>query len=408
MTRFSYKAVSANGDILEGELEAENRDAVVERLRAQGHLPIKAEAQKRRSGRAGGGSLSGLFQRKTVSRKDVVLLTQELATLLQAGLPLDRALTVLGELSPHRPVREMVEQILDAVKGGATLGDALERFPEVFPNIYVGMVRAGEAGGSLETVLQRLGETLEKAQALRESVKSALQYPLLVLIMAGLTLGVMMTLVIPEFTPIFEGAGAELPLATKGIIAVSDFLRAYWWALLVGIVILAVGFQRYIAQPAGRLWWDSQKLRIPMIGDLITKVEAARFSRTFGTLLQNGVSVINAINMTIDTLENVAVVKALGGLCGSLETGRGLADPLTDSEVFPHLAVQLIRVGEESGQLENMLLKVAAIYDEEVNRTVARVMSLLVPLITIVLGIVVAIIIGSILQAMLGAYDLPF
>jgi general secretion pathway protein F len=403
LTRFTYKAVSPSGEVIEGDIEAASREMVVERLRRQGHVPIRAEPRKA----APGPTLSGLFKPRRISPKDLVHLTQELATLLQAGLPLDRALTVLGDLTRAGPGRAMVGQIYERVRGGATLADALEQFPDVFANFYSGLVRAGEAGGSLELVLARLAESLERAQTLRENVRSALMYPAIVLIMAVLSLAVLMTLVIPEFRPLFEDAGAEMPLATQVVIWVSDIFSAYWWAMVAVVLAAVVILHRYNRDPKGRLRWDGWMIRLPLFGDLIRKAETARFCRTFGTLLTNGVTMLNALSMTVETLENRAIAEAVGALRGRLERGEGLADPLSESGVFPHLALQLIQVGEETGEMEPMLMRVADIYDTEVQRTIQRLLSLLVPLITIGLGVLIAVIIGSILSAILGTYDLP-
>ena len=405
MARFSYKSVSATGEVVQGEVEAESQQAVVERLRAQGHVPIRAQE-------VSGATRRGLALRrpvvgKGVGAKDLVALTRELATLLQAGLPLDRALLVLGEVARAGAVRGLVEGILDKVRGGSTLADALASYDQVFPNYYTGMIRAGEAGGTLDGVLSRLADSLERSQALKETLRSALQYPALVVIMAVVSLSILLTVVIPEFRPLFEDAGAALPMSTRIIIGVSDFLGVYWWALLLAALLAAVVLQRHNADPAGRLRWDRWLLGLPLLGELIVKVEVARFSRTLGALLSNGVGVLTALAMTAETLGNRAMVDALGEVQGRLTKGEGLAEPLRDCGLFPRLALQLIQVGEESGRLEEMLLRIADIYDEEVKRSIERMLSLLVPLITIALGILIAVIIGSMLAAILSSYDLP-
>jgi general secretion pathway protein F len=249
---------------------------------------------------------------------------------------------------------------------------------------------------------------LERSEALKDNVKSALQYPALVVIMAVLSMIILMTAVIPEFRPLFEEAGTDLPVSTQIVVAVSDFLGDYWWALAGGILLVMLLIRRHNADPAGRLRWDRWMLDMPMIGNLIKKIEVARLSRTLGTLLSNGVTVLNALSMTTEALGNQAVVEALAEVRGRLTKGERLADPLIEAGVFPPLALQLIQIGEESGKLEEMLLRVAEIYDDEVKRTIQRNLGLLVPLITIGVGILIAMIIGSILAAILSAYDLPF
>ncbi|MFQ5466686.1 MAG: type II secretion system F family protein [Kiloniellaceae bacterium] len=348
------------------------------------------------------------WRARRMARQDVVSFTRELATLLQAGLPLDRALSIMLELAVTPPVRDVTDAIREAVRGGATLADAMQVHPEVFPNYYVGMVRAGEAGGTLESVLVRLAESLKRAQATRESVRSALRYPALVVVMAGVSLAVLMTAVIPEFRPLFEGSGAAMPTSTRVIIWISDFLAAYWWALALVAVAAALALRQHNRSPDGRLRWDTWLLRAPLLGRLVVKVEAARFSRTLGTLLGNGVGVLNAMSMTIDTLENRAVASAVAKAQGRLAKGEGLAEPLMETGVFPGLALQLVRVGEETGRLDAMLLRIADIYDEEVRREIERLLSLLVPAVTLSLGLLIAGIIGSMMAAILSTYDLPF
>ena len=407
MPRFNYKAVSPDGEVIEGEIEAASRQAVVDRLHADGHVPIRAD-ESRRVEAAAPSALSGLFQPRRVRREDLVLITRELATLLQAGLPLDRAMSVMLDLAPAGPVRDLVEEAREKVRGGATLADALADHPAVFPNFYVGMVRAGEAGGSLDGVLTRLAETLERAQALRETVQAALRYPALVVIMAVVSLAVLMTAVIPEFRPLFEDAGAAMPVSTQIVIGVSDFLALYWWLIALVLLAAVVPLRQHNRTDEGHLRWDTWKIEAPVFGDLLTKIEVARFSRTLGTLLNNGVSVLNAMSMTIDTLDNRAFARAAAQAQGRLAKGEGLAEPLAETGVFPGLALQLVRVGEETGQLDAMLLRIAEIYDEETRRAIQKMLSLLVPLVTLALGVLIAGIIGSMISAIMSSYDLPF
>jgi general secretion pathway protein F len=453
MPWFSYKAVSGSGEVIEGELEAADRSAVVERLRREGHVPIRAEAldggtaggaaaggsvaRRLRAQVAGSGESSGesgaagaraggrvegrrVLGRGRVKAKEVAFMTRELAVLLDAGLTLDRALSILASLSGAGSgggfgggsrggaLRGVLERVLERVRGGSSLADALEGEGRVFPSFYAGMVRAGEAGGQLEAVLSRLAETLERAQALKESVVTALIYPALVVVLAVASLVVLMTLVIPEFRPLFEEAGAALPLLPRVILGLSDALRDFWWLPVAGLVVLVAGLRHYVSRPEGRLAWDRWLLGLPLFGDLLLKLEVARLTRTLGTLLANGVSVLNAFSMTLGTTQNQAIAEGLSELRGRVAKGEGLARPLAALGLFPALAVQLIEIGEESGRLEAMLLRVAEIYDEEVKRTLGRLLSLLVPLVTILLGGVIAVIIGAMLSAILSAYELPF
>ncbi len=407
MPRFLYKAVSPDGEIVEGETQASSRQALIDRLHADGHIPIRAE-ESRQAPAGGKAGLPDFFRPRRVRREDLLAITRELATLLQAGLPLDRGMSVMLELAPAGPARDLLEEVREKVRGGATLADALAEHQNVFPNYYVGMVRAGEAGGTLEAVLTRLADTLERAEALRENVRAALRYPALVVIMAIVSLMVLMTVVIPEFRPLFEDAGAAMPASTRFVIAVSDFLAAYWWLAALAAVLAVLGLRQYIHTPEGRLRWDAWMIRAPIFGDLATKIEVARFSRTLGTLLSNGVSVLNAMTMTIETLDNRAFAAAAAQAQGRLAKGEGLAEPLAETGVFPGLALQLIRVGEETGRLDAMLLRIADIYDGEVKSAIQKMLSLLVPLVTLGLGILIAGIIGSMISAIMSSYDLPF
>ncbi len=406
MPRFYYKAVRPDGELVEGEIDAASQAALVERLRGQGQIPIRAEPRAARA--AAAAASRPLFKRRRLGRKDIAMLTRELAMLLQSGLPLDRALSVIAEVAGEGPLGDLVARVLERVRGGATLADALQAAGDMFPNFYVGMVRAGEAGGSLVTVLERLADALERAQALRESVRSALIYPMIVVVLAVASLAVIMTLVIPEFRPLFEDAGQELPYITRIVIAISDFTRDFWWALAAAAVALGLGLRRQLRNPVGRLRYHRWLLRTRLLGGLVVKVEVARFSRTLGTLLANGVSVLDAVSMTAETLGNLAVAETVAAMRGRLAEGEGLARPLAETARFPPLALQLIQVGEESGQLVQMLLRLADIYDDEVKRTLERLLALLVPLVTITLGVLIAVIIGSMLAAIMSVYDLPF
>ena len=405
MPWFHYKAVSASGEVLEGELEASDRQAVVEELRRLGHVPIRAEARR---GRGVAGRRVRVSGRGRVSGRQVAFLTQELAILLGAGLPLDRALSMLAGLSDAGPLRRLVERLLERVRGGGSLSQALESEGDAFPSYYAGMVRAGEAGGSLETILERLSEMMERSEALRESVISALIYPALVVVVAVASLAVLMTAVIPEFRPLFEEAGAGLPWIAGAVLWSSDVARAFWWLPLVLFLVVVWAVSRLRAEEEGRLRLDRWVLGLPLAGSLVMKLEVARLTRTLGTLMSNGVSVLNAVSMTVGALGNRAVAAELSELRGRLAKGEGLAGPLSELGIFPRLAVQLIEIGEESGRLEVMLLRVAEIYDEELRRGLERFLALLVPVVTVLMGLVIAVIIGSMLAAILSAYELPF
>ena len=303
-------------------------------------------------------------------------------------------------------MRGLPGQVLDAVKGGASLADALASRGDVFPAFYVGMVRAGEAGGSQVMVLERLADMLERSEALKANIRSALLYPLLVLIITGISLVVLLVFVIPEFRPIFEDAGAELPLTTRIVIAFSDFAVEWGWLLLIGLLAALLGLRRFSVSEAGRMRLDRWLLGAPLLGELVRRIETARFCRSLGTLRANGVTLIDAVGIAAGTLGNRAVSEAARQTIGALAKGEGLSTPMRRTGCFPPLALQLIEVGEESGKLADMLLQVADVYDKEVERSIERLLALLAPLVTILLGFLIAFIIGSILAAILGTYDI--
>lgn len=404
MPRYRYKAVNAAGEILEGEIEAADRQAVIDGLHNQGSTPIRADQVTGRSARALAGI--GLPSKRNLDPTSIVLTTRELATLLRAGMPIDRALSILADIAKEGRLRDFLEDVLKSVRGGSTLADALEPYKNSLPAYYIGLIRAGEAGGALESVLSRLAESLERAHVLRETIRSAMYYPAFVLVMSVLTLVVLFTLVIPEFRPLFEDSASGMPSSMAAVIALSDGLRDYWWVIALAIIALVLAVQQHNRTPAGRLRRDRLLLRLPLLGDLVTKVEVARFARTLGTLLANGVMVLNALSITAEAISNRELAGAIAGLAGRLKQGEGLSGPLMELGLFPRLAVQLIQVGEESGQIETMLLRVAEIYDDEVKRTIQRLLALLVPVMTICIGILVAIIIATMLTAILSTYEL--
>ncbi len=406
MPRYRYEAVDNTGEVLHDEIEAPTPEAAVERLRDQGLLPLSVnEAQ---SGFLRGGLGQPLFsKRRALSRKSVTLLTQQLANLLHAGMPLDRALTILISVSENEQAQNLLERVQEKVRGGASLADALEA-QSAFSRFYLNMIRAGEAGGALEVVLKRLTEFLERSQALRETVTSALIYPIILLSVSALSVIILLTFVVPQFQQLFADAGKALPLATQIVIAVGDGFRHYWWVGALALVLIVAALRQQLSQPASRARWDRWFLRLPLFGDFIAKVETARLSRTLGTLLGNGVSLLNALTIVRETLTNQVLATALGEVAEHVKTGRGLAEPLLEAGNFPKLAVQMIRVGEETGQLQEMLLQVADTYDGEVQTAVKRMLTLLEPALILGLGVIIAGIIMSILVAILSLNELAF
>ena len=402
MAQFEYKAIAPGGEVVLGEIAADSREAAIGGLRRKGVVPLRvAEARS-----SGGRRVFASLKRRKPNVKDLMLFTRELAILLAAGIALDRALATLDRIVVDGPMQGLPGQVLDEVKGGASLADALASRGDVFPAFYVGMVRAGEAGGSQVLVLERLADMLERSEALKANIRSALLYPLLVLIITGVSLVVLLVFVIPEFRPIFEDAGAELPLTTRIVIAFSDFAVEWGWLLLIALLAALLALRRFSLSEAGRLRLDRWLLGAPLFGELVRRIETARFCRSLGTLRANGVTLIDAVGIAAGTLGNRAVSEAARQTIGPLAKGEGLSTPMRRTGCFPPLALQLIEVGEESGKLADMLLQVADVYDKEVERSIERLLTMLAPLVTILLGFLIAFIIGSILAAILGTYDI--
>jgi general secretion pathway protein F len=400
VTIYHYRAIADDGEVVEGEMDASTQSAVIERLRAMGHLPVTASA-------VAAGGLSGLMTRDLFAArrsrpKEIALFITELATLLRAGLPLARALSVLIDASENPRMSQLVSDLLTRVRDGSSLADAMAAAGGAFPNMHVSMVRAGEAGGTLDQILERLGNYMARAESLKESVKSALIYPMILLFLAGATVIMLVTFVVPEFQPLFLEAGQDLPFATRVVIGAGEFMRDRWWLLLLVVTIGWLAFRIDYASAAGRLRWHRVFLRLPLLGTLIVRAEVARLSRTLAALLGSGVELLAALAIVKDTLQNMVLVEALADATENVRQGQGLAGPLAATGRFPVMAMQLVQVGEESGALEAMLTKVADIYDDEVQRIVERMLRLLVPLLTIGLGVLIAGIVASILVAILS------
>jgi general secretion pathway protein F len=407
MRRFRYKALSPDGDVIEGQLLSSDRRGVIERLRDQGAITLSAE-EARNTGERRGMGLSALFPQRKFAPSDLVLLTRELAFLLAGRLPLDAALQRLAGITRKLATRALIERLEESVRAGASSARAIEDEGDVFPPYYAGMVRAGEAGGSLDETIERLAAMLEAGQKLKREVSAAMAYPIMVLGLTVVSLLVLFTYVVPELRPLFTGQQVEIPLAAQAVFATAEVVEELGWAILAGILAVA-GLMRYgLGRSAAGKRADYLILRLPLAGDLVTKLETARFLRTLATLTHNGVTLLSALEMAQGSVSNAAFRQAIPTLRRRLAEGRGLAGPLEESGLFPELATQLLRVGEESGRLEDMLERTAALYDEELRRSLQRIVSLLVPLVTIVLGILIATVIGSILSAILSVYELPF
>jgi general secretion pathway protein F len=407
MPFYQYKAVTPAGEVQEGVLEAGSHPGAVARLQEMGFIPIRAEeASTVRSGPAAAAA-KPLFQRKGISQNDIGIVTRELATLLKAGLPLDRSIEILINLAGTPRVAEMLTSVRNAVRGGASLSKALDEQKGVFSRFYVNMIRAGEAGGSLPIVLLRLAEFMERAKALRSQVTSALVYPAILFSVSIFSVVVLLIGVVPRFKPIFQQSGKALPLATSVVLFMGDVLRGYWWVITLGLAALAWYFAGRFRDPEFRFALDRRVLGWPLVGDLVAKVEMARFSRTLGTLLGNGVALVSALAIVRETMGNAWLAEAVGKVARELKEGRGLGRPMMETGRFPLLAVHMIMVGEETGRLDEMLLQVATTYDVEVEQSIRKLLAFLEPFMILTMAIIVAAIILSMLAAMMSIYDIP-
>ncbi len=412
MARFHFKALNGKGETVEGQIEASDMAIVVEQLRQRQQMPLTIEpAGSARSTKSGSGLIDLLNQpigqRRRMKQSDVAVMTRELATLLNAGLTVDQSLSFLIDVAATEPQRLLLADLLEKVQGGGTLADALQDHSKVFSTAYISMVRAGEAGNALNDVLSRLAQFLDESEQLTQQVKSALVYPMMLLIMAGVSVVILLTLVVPQFTPMFETAGADLPLLTQIVVGLGDAAQNYWWIALIVIIALVVWMRAQFRDRQSRARIDRLALKLPLIGDLIAKVDTAKLARTVGTLHTNGVDLPRALLIGKETMGNAVLRDTVAATHTAVKEGKDIAGPLARSGAFPKLATHLIAVGEKSGHLEEMLLKVASIFDQEVKTTIERLMTLLVPLLTIGVGLVIATIIGAILSAILAAYQLP-
>jgi general secretion pathway protein F len=411
MTAYRYRAVDAASEIVEGRMEGASKSAIVDQLQALGQTPLTIEevslsGSSRGAAGAATGFKLGFSRGRKFSAAALTLLTRQLAVFLTAGLTLDDALRILEDIFEGAQEKRCLRALLEKISGGAGLADAMAAQGEVFPKYYVSMVRAGEAGANIATVLDRLADYMERSKAAREHIKSALTYPLIVLVTCGLSLAILFMFVIPRFEPLFEQAGASLPLTTQAVLAISQFLRGFWWALLAAIALAAFLIIRQIRNPARSAAWDRRILKLPLFGDLVIKSEIARFSRTLGTLMVNGVPLLSALAITREALTNRVVAEAVGVIADGVKIGKGLAEPLQKTKIFPPLAVHLVRAGEEGACQEDMLIRIADIFDGEVHRATDRLLALISPIVTIGLGLIVAVVISSILTAILGVYEL--
>jgi type II secretion system protein F len=407
MAFYQYRAADQGGKIVEGIMEAELEQSVVSRLHEMGCVPLRISLP-RQGAVAVREQRAPLFKRNRINQTQLLQFTQELATLLAAGLPLDRSLSILGSLIEGEHFTKVMRTLLEAVRAGKSLAASMGEHPEIFPKIYVNMVRAGESGGILDAVLRYLTEYMERSLALKEDIKSALIYPVILAGAAGLSLTVLFVYVIPRFALIFKDVGQALPWITRVVLDLSQLLTQYGWLILIVLIISVVGGVYYVRTAEGRAAWDRLSLRLPLVGELVRKFETARFSRTLSALLKGGVPLLEALGTVQGVLNNRLLAHAIGQVQLRVREGKGMARPLGDSGLFPTLALNMISVGEETGKLEAMLNEVAEHYDQDVKRTTKRLTSILEPALILSMGLVIGVVVISMLLAIFSINDLPF
>lgn len=406
MPWYEYKAARGDGQVIEGKSEAPDRRTLVRRLEAEGQIPLQilersaaTPAASSPRWRLGSGRLTG---------KDVDYLTLELATLLRASLPLDRALDTMSRLAGKPARKELTESMAREIRSGASLSQAMERQGDVFDRFYLNMVRAGEASGALDLALERLAEFKQRARELREAIISSLFYPAILIVLAIVAVAIMLAFVVPRFTEMFAEAGRELPLLTRIVVAIGSGVEQWWWLILIGVAGLVFWVRRQLRDPVARERWDAQLLRMPLAGGLIGKIEAGRFTRTLGTLLRNGVSLPAAIEIAKEIVGNRIIARALAQVAQRVRQGESLSRALTDAAVLPSLTTQLLKVGEETGHLERMLEQLADIYEREVRTDIQRALTLGEPVIILVIAGLITVIILSIVLAVIETNNLAF
>ena len=403
MPLYTYKAINQQGKQEQGLREAVDENQLLLELQSKGLIPVKIEQTKTTSFL---GFRIGEFKHR-LSTKDIVNFTTELATLVESGLPLDRSLTILIELTEdNKRLNTVVINILERIKAGKSLADSLEMETNVFTKFYLNMVRAGEMGGDLGGVLHELFDYLERSQNLKEKVTSALIYPAMLLLMSVASMLVMLVFVVPQFKEMFESAGQNLPLPTQIVVAVADFIKSYWWMGLGSVLLIMQTIKWQLENPVRKKVIDSYVLKMPLIGEVLLVKEVAVFSRTLGTLLGNGVSILKSIVIVKEIITNSLLVEIIEKTEMQIKQGMTLSLALAEFNVFPKLAIQMIKMGEETGRLEEMLIKIANIYDKQLGNSIQRMLSLLEPSLIIFLGVMIGGIIVSILLAILSVNDL--
>jgi general secretion pathway protein F len=401
MSQFSYKAVNREGRVTQGRLEGPDQRTVALRIQGMGLIPLAVEEAAVKLDRR-------RVYLKGVTQKDLLFFSEELSTLIKAGLPLDRSLSITAELATKPALRAVVQDLLKQIKGGKSLAESLAAHPKYFSRLYVNMVRAGEAGGVLEAILERLVEFQRSADEMRSYLISALIYPALLTMVGTGSIAILMFYVIPRFSTIFTDIGAPIPFSTQVLLTLSDWTLRYWAIGLVGLVGVVLGIRYWLKSPSGRRQFDVLKLRAPLLGTTLLKIEIGRFARTLGTLMSSAVPLINAVRIVQDIATNQIVAEAISKIADGAKRGLGVARPMQDAGVFPPLAIHLVEVGEETGRLDAMLLQLADIFDKDVRTSIKSLTSVVEPAIILVMGVMVGTVVLSMLTAIFSINEIGF
>src|SRR5690348_11423400 len=393
MPQFTYTARSTNGELKSATIDAPNRDEVVKQLKQQRLNIVKIDEGSATKKKRGG----------SIKMRDIVIFTRQFSTMINAGLPLVQALSILAEQSENPVLKDVTRQVVFDVESGNTLADAMRKHPKAFNELYVNMVSAGEAGGILDTILLRLAVFIEKNDALVRKVKGAMIYPGVIMSVAGVAISALLFFVIPTFQKMFAEAGVPLPGPTQLVIALSGLLKGYWWAMGIGVFVGFNVFKKWHATPAGTLAVDKLMLKLPVLGDVVRKSAVSRFTRTLGTLISSGVSILEGLEITAKTSGNQVVHNAVMESRQSIAGGETIAAPLEKSKVFPPMVISMIAVGEQTGGLDEMLSKIADFYDEEVDVAVSALLSLMEPAMIVILGVIVG---GMVIAMYLPIFDM--
>lgn len=429
MATFVYKAKDKKGKHVEGNMEADGRGAVVSRLQQMGYFPISITQGVKKAGKVvatadtsardsrrpsmskavpkisaddkamakTASPRAPMFSKKKIKTQDIASFNRQVADLIGAGIPLVKALAILMKQTSNEKLKEVIADILDDVQGGTTLADSLKRHPQVFSKLYVAMVRSGETGGMLDEVLNRLADISEEEEQLRGKIKSALAYPVVMVVAGSIAVFVMFSYVIPKITGTFEQLGQALPAITQILITISHWTQNYWYLVIGGVVLFITGTYHFLSTTEGKAMWHRAQLKIPVLGPLIKKQEVARFTRTLGSLLRNGVSILSALDIVKEVVDNTVMKSEVSLIIEEITQGSSIAKPLAGSQIFPSVAVNMIAIGEETGRLPDVLIRISSSFEAETDRLVRSLTSLIEPLIIVAMGLVVGFIVIAML-----------